>query len=126
MFGFKKGGIGVVSLEMLVIDLVIKIILLAPALWLAGKALVGANAKFFDAVWIIVLGTLVGAVFSYFELSTLIALIIQLIIWLALVKHFFDTGWLKALVISILAIVFLVIIAFILLFIGIGVAFLLL
>jgi hypothetical protein len=116
----------VVNLELLVIDLVIKIILLAPALWLAGKALVGANANFFDAVWIIVLGTLVGAVFSYFGLSTLIALIIQLIIWLALVKHFFDTGWLKALVISILAIIFLVIIAFILLFIGIGVAFLLL
>jgi hypothetical protein len=35
------------------------------------------------------------------------------IIWLALVKHFFDCGWLKALAISIIA----VIIAFIILFI---------
>ncbi len=115
-----------VNLELLVIDLIIKIIILAPALWLAGKALVGAKAKFFDAVWIIVLGTLVGAVFSYLEISTIIALILQLIIWLALVKHFFDTGWLKAFVISVLAIIFLIVIAIILVIIGLGVAFLLL
>ena len=115
-----------VNLELLVIDLIIKIIVLAPALWLAGKALVGANSRFLDAVWIIVLGTLVGAIFSYLELSTIIALIIQLIIWLALVKHFFDTGWLKAFVISVLAVIFLIVIAFILVFIGLGVGLLLL
>jgi hypothetical protein len=38
---------------------------------------------------------------------------VLLIIWLALVKHFFDCGWLKALAISIIA----VIIAFVILFI---------
>jgi hypothetical protein len=110
-----------INLDALLIDLVIKIIVLAPAFWLAGKALVGNKAKFLDAVWIIILGTLVGGIFSYFEIIGIIALIIQLIIWLGLVKHFFDTGWLYAFAISVLAVIILVIIGFILGLIGIGI-----
>lgn len=113
-------------MDTLLIDLVIKIIILAPALWLSGRAIVGKEkAKFLDAVWIIILGALVGGIFSYFEIIGIIALIIQLLIWLGLVKHFFDTGWLKALAISVLAIIILLIIAFILGLIGIGVGLLL-
>jgi hypothetical protein len=41
--------------------------------------------------------------------------IVVLIVWLALAKHFFDTGWLKALAIAIAAIVFWIVIAAILL-----------
>ena len=115
-----------VDLELLVIELIIKIIILAPALWLAGKALVGADAKFLDAVWIIVLGTIIGGIFSYFEISGIIALIIQLVLWLALVKHFFDSGWLKAFVISVLAVIIFIVLAFILGFIGLGIGLLLL
>ena len=115
-----------VDLELLVIELIIKIIVLAPALWLAGKALVGANAKFLDAVWIVVLGTLIGGIFSYFEISGIIALIIQLVLWLALVKHFFDSGWLKAFVISVLAVIIFIVLAFILGLIGLGIGLLLL
>ncbi len=115
-----------VDLGLLVIELIIQIIILAPALWLAGKALAGENAKFLDAVWIIILGTIVGAIFNYFNIIGIVGLIVQLIIWLALVKHFFDTGWLKALVISILAIIILVVIIFILGLIGLGIGLLLL
>ena len=115
-----------VNLELLVIELIIKIIVLAPALWLAGKALVGANAKFLDAVWIVVLGTLIGGIFSYFEISGIIALITQLVLWLALVKHFFDTGWVYAFIISVLAVIILIVIAFILGLIGLGLGLLLL
>jgi len=112
----------VVNLDVLLIELVIKIIVLAPAFWLAGRALVGKEeAKFLDAVWIIILGTLVGGIFSYFEISGIIALIIQLVIWLGLVKHFFDTDWIKAFVISVLAIIILIVIGFILGLIGIGI-----
>lgn len=115
-----------VNLDTLLIDLVIKIIILAPALWLSGRALVGKEkAKFLDAVWIIILGALVGGIFSYFEIIGIIALIIQLLIWLGLVKHFFDTGWLKAFAISVLAVIILVVIGFILGLIGIGVGLLL-
>ena len=111
-----------VNLDVLLIELVIKIIILAPAFWLSGRALVGKEkAKFLDAVWIIILGTLVGGIFSYFEISGIIALLIQLVIWLGLVKHFFDTDWIKAFVISVLAIIILIIISFILGLIGIGI-----
>jgi hypothetical protein len=114
-----------VDLTLLAIELVVKIIILAPALWLAGKALAGDNAKFLDAVWIIVLGTLVGAIFSYLGIYGIIALIIQLVIWLALVKHFFDTGWVYALIISVLAVIILIVIAFILGLVGLGLGLLL-
>jgi len=111
----------VVNLDVLLIELVIKIIILAPALWISGRVLVGKEkAKFLDAVWIIILGTLIGGIFSYFEIIGIIALIIQLVIWLGLVKHFFDTGWLKAFVISVLAVIILVVVGFILGLVGLG------
>jgi hypothetical protein len=47
----------------------------------------------------------------------LLSYLILLIIWLALVKHFFDCGWLKALAISIIAIIFAVIIWLIIFFV---------
>ena len=111
---------------MLLIELVIKIIVLAPAFWLAGRALAGKEkAVFIDAIWIVILGTLIGGIFSYFEIIGLIALIIQLIVWLGLVKHFFDTDWIKAFVISVLAIIILAVVGFILGFVGIGIGLLL-
>jgi hypothetical protein len=110
-----------VNLDVLLIELVIKIVILAPAFWLAGRSLVGKDeAKFIDAVWIIVLGTLVGGIFRYFEIFGFIAWIIQLVLWLGLVKHFFDTDWIKAFVISVLAIIILIVIGFILGIIGLG------
>ena len=114
-----------VNLDVLLIDLVIKIVVLAPAFWLAGKALAGENAKFLDAVWIVILGTLIGSIFSYFEIIGVIALIIQLIIWLGLVKHFFDTDWIKAFVISVLAVIIIIVVGFILGLVGIGIGLLL-
>jgi hypothetical protein len=111
-----------INLDVLLIDLVIKIIILAPAFWLAGRALAGKEkAKFLDAVWIVILGTLVGGFFSYFEIIGIIALIIQLIIWLGLVKHFFDTDWINAFVISVLAVIIIIVVGFILGLIGIGI-----
>ena len=116
----------VVNLDELLIELIIKIIVLAPALWLAGRALVGKEkAKFLDAIWIIILGTLIGGIFSYFEIIGIIALLIQLVLWIGLVKHFFDTDWIKAFVIAVLAVIILVVITFILGLIGIGIGLLL-
>jgi hypothetical protein len=112
----------VVNLDVLLIDLLIKIIILAPAFWLAGRALVGKEkAKFLDAVWIIILGALIGGIFSYFEIVGIVALVIQLVLWLGLVKHFFDTDWIKAFVISVLAVIIIIVIAFILRFIGLDI-----
>jgi len=107
-----------VNLDALVINIIVNTIILSPVLWLAGRALVGKEkAKFTDAVWIVVLGTVIGALFGALFIG-FIASIIQLILWLALVKHFFDCGWLKALAISIIAIIIFAVIAVILGMIG--------
>ena len=115
-----------INLDVLLIDLVVKIIILAPAFWLAGRTLAGKNkAKFIDAVWIVILGTLIGGIFSFFEIIGIIALVIQLIVWLGLVKHFFDTDWIRAFIISVLAIIIIIMVGFILGLIGIGIGLLL-
>ena len=107
-----------VNLDALVIHVIVNIIILSPVLWLSGRAIVGKDkAKFTDAVWIVILGTVIGTLFGVFFLG-IIASIIQLILWLALVKHFFDCGWLKALAISIIAIIIFAVIAIILALIG--------
>jgi len=109
-----------ISLDTLVIHIIVNTIILSPVLWLSGRALVGKEkAKFTDAIWIVIVGTLVGTFFGAL-FTGLIAAIIQLIIWLLIVKHFFDCGWLKALAISILAIIVFVAIVIVLGLIGLA------
>ena len=107
-----------INLDSLFIHLIVNVIILSPVLWLAGRAIVGKEkAKFTDAILTIVIGTVVGTLFGIF-FSGLIAALIQLILWLLIVKHFFDCGWLRALAISILAIIIFAAIAIILGLIG--------
>ena len=102
----------------LLVNVVVGTIIVAPVLWLAGRWLVGKEkAKFFDAVWIVLLGTVINAVISYF-LPALIALIVMFIVWLALIKHFFDCGWLMAFAIAVVAVIIIVVVAFVLGLIG--------
>ena len=109
-----------VNLDVLLIQIVVNAIILAPVLWLSGRILVGTEkAKFLDALWIVLIGTVIGALFGAFFVG-IIASIIQLVIWLALVKHFFDSGWLKAFIISVLAVIIFAVIITILAIIGIG------
>lgn len=104
----------------MLIQIVISTIVLAPVLWLAGRALVGSDkAKFFDAIWIVLLGTIIGAVVGDF-VGSLVAAIIMFIVWLALIKHFFDCGWLMALAIAIIAVILFVVIIAVLAVVGIG------
>jgi hypothetical protein len=108
------------NLDSLLIQIVVNIIILAPVLWLAGRALAGAEkAKFVDAIWIVVLGTVISTIFNHL-FDGIIASIILLIILLALVKHFFDCGWWKSLAIAIVAVIFFVIIIALLALVGIG------
>jgi hypothetical protein len=105
----------------LLITVVTWLIFVSPALWISGRLLAGKqNAKFTDALWIAAIGAVVFYLFNAFVTEyisvwwlSLLSYVVLLIIWLALVKHFFDCGWLKALAISIIA----VIIAFVILFI---------
>ncbi len=91
----------------LVIQIVIAAVILAPVLWHVGKWFVGREkAKFTDAVWIGVLGVIINAVLSFLlrgVIGALLGTLIMIVVWLALIKHFFDCGWLKALVIAVVA-----------------------
>ena len=105
----------------LLISIVVAIIIVAPILWLVGRALVGKQkAKFTDAIWIVVLGVVIGAIVGVF-VGGLIAAVIMFIIWLALVKHFFDCGWLMAFAIAVLVVVVFVVILAVLALVGIAV-----
>lgn len=108
----------------LLISILIDIVVVAPILWLVGRGLVGkAKAKFTDAIWIVALGVVIGTVVNYgitflggilAGLGGIIAAIIMLIVWLALIKHFFDCGWLMAFAIAIIAVIVYVVVMFIL------------
>jgi len=105
------------DLVSLLIQIIVSTIIIAPILWLVGRALAGKDkAKLTDAIWIVILGTIIGAVVGAYVTVAggLIAAVIMLVVWLALIKHFFDCGWIKALVIAIIAVIIFVIIFFIL------------
>ncbi len=116
-----------VDLVALLINIIVNTIIISPALWLSGRAIAGKEkAKFTDAIWIVVLGTVISTLFGAFlssiiDFSGIIAAIILLLLWLGLVKHFFDCGWLKAFVISILAVIIFIVIVAILAIIGIAI-----
>lgn len=105
----------------LLISIVVAIIIVAPILWLVGRGLVGKQkAKFTDAIWIVALGVVIGAIIGVF-VGGLIAAVIMFIIWLALIKHFFDCGWLMAFAIAVLVVVVFVTILLVLASVGIAV-----
>lgn len=87
----------------LLLRIIVATMVTAPSLWIAGRMIVGVDkAKFSDAFWIVALGivmeSLAGSVVTGF-----IAPLVQLVVWLYLVRHYFETGWGSALFISILA-----------------------
>ncbi|MBO3839361.1 MAG: hypothetical protein QXS66_01825 [Thermoproteota archaeon] len=99
------------DLTALLIQIIVEIIIVAPVLWIAGRLIVGKEkAKFTDAIWIVVLGVILGAVVGAF-LHGLIGALVSFIVWLALIKHFFDCGWLKAFIVAVLAAIIFIIIA---------------
>lgn len=105
----------------LLIQIVVAIIVVAPVLWLVGRALAGKqHAKFTDAIWIVVLGIIIGSIVGWL-IGGIIASIIMFFVWLGLIKHFFDCGWLKAFVIALIAVIVFAIIVFILALIGLGI-----
>src|SRR4030066_1154422 len=80
----------------LVVQIVVATVILAPVLWIAGRMLAGKDkAKFTDALWIALLGTVIGGVVGALGWG-LGGSIIMFVVWLGLIKHFFDCGWLRS------------------------------
>lgn len=117
----KRKVVNALDLVELLITIVISTIIVSPILWLSGRGLVGKEkAKFTDALWIVLLGNIIGVVIGAFLYGWLAA-IVMFIVWLALIKHFFDCGWLMAFAIALVAVVIFIIVSIILDLIGFAV-----
>jgi hypothetical protein len=103
------------------IGVVVGVVIMSPVLWIAGRLLVGsAKAKFTDAVVIVALGSLAGAIVNAF-LSGWIGTLIQLIVYLVLIQKYYECGWGKSIAVAIVTVVIFIIIVFILGIVGVGI-----
>jgi hypothetical protein len=108
------------DLTSMIIQIIAGVIIVSPILWLVGRSMVGKEkAKFTDAIWIVVLGTVINVVLGAFVHGA-VGFIVTLIVWIALIKHFFDAGWGKAILIGIIAIIVLFVVAFVLALLGVA------
>ncbi|MEM1552072.1 MAG: hypothetical protein QXS01_04130 [Candidatus Bathyarchaeia archaeon] len=84
----------------------LSLFVLAVVLYIAGLIVVGRKrALLSDAFIISLLGTVLTTLFAIFIPYPLITLILSLLVWLILIKRLFETGWLGAIAVGILAIV---------------------
>lgn len=96
------------------INFVLGLAILTIVFYIAGRAVVGGKrALFSDAFVISLLGTIVANIVSLF-LEPLIGLILSFIVWLLLIKHYYETGWLGALAVAVMAVIVYIAIWFIL------------
>jgi hypothetical protein len=99
----------------------VELLVLAVVLYIAGRIVVGGKrALFSDAFIIALLGTILSGAFVVFIPYSLLALLLSVFVWLLLIKRLYETGWLGAIAVGILAlIVFVVVLVFIALLFGI-------
>jgi hypothetical protein len=107
----------------LIIQLIIAGIIGGIFVWLAGKALGAPRATYWHGILIVVSAIILSDVIGYF-LGGLgwIKTIIEIIVILLLIKHFFAVGWIKAIVIAILAVIIAIIVTFVLALLGLAFA----
>ncbi|TMI36601.1 hypothetical protein E6H15_02150 [Candidatus Bathyarchaeota archaeon] len=113
-FAAPSFGTGLISVLIgFLIVFIIYLLVIGFVLWLAGEIVVGRRVTFGEALGIAGVGTfLVGATIAF--LPSLIGILLGLLVFLLLVKHYFKTGWLGALGVGIMAIVVGVVIFFLL------------
>src|SRR6266702_1972347 len=113
-FAAPSFGTGLVSILIgFLIVFIIYLLVIGFVLWLAGEIVVGRRVTFGEALGIAGVGTfLVGAIVVF--LPGLFGLILGLLVFLLLVKHYFRTGWLGAIGVGIMAIVVVVVLTFVL------------
>ncbi len=91
--------------------------------WLAGRALGAPRATYWHGILTVMSAIILTEIVAYF-LGRLgwLTTIIELVVVLLLIKHFFGVGWIKAIVIAVLAIVILIIVVFVLALLGLAFA----
>jgi len=119
--GFIRGNMwlqisGQVGLVSALILFIIHLIVMTIVFYVAGVIVVGKRrALFSDAFVISLLGTVVGNICMIF-FPLLIGWILSLLIWLLLIRHYYETGWLGALAVAVLALIIYVVVLVILAF----------
>ncbi len=105
----------------LLVLFLVNLLILAVVLYLAGLVVVGKKrALLSDAFIISLLGTVLSILFFMFLPYRLLALILSIIVWLLLIKRLYETGWLGAIAVGILAmVIFLAVTVLLALFLGI-------
>jgi hypothetical protein len=97
--------LGGLSIVIILISVFVSLLILTIVLYLAGIVVVGRKrATFSDAFTISLIGTVLSTLFGIF-LPWLIALILEIFVWLLLIKRLYETRWLGAIVVGILAII---------------------
>jgi len=90
----------------LLVLFLVNLLILAVVLYLAGLVVVGRKrALLSDAFIISLLGTVLSTVFFMFIPYRLLALFLGIITWLLLIKRLYETGWIGAIGVGILAII---------------------
>ena len=97
-----------------VISFIINLVAMTIVFYVAGVIVVGKRrALFSDAFVISLLGTVVANICLLF-FPPVIGLVLSLIVWLLLIRRYYETGWLGALAVAVLAVVIYVVVLVIL------------
>lgn len=97
------------------IEFVVGLIVMMVVFYVAGVIVVGKRrALLGDAFVISLLGTIVSTIVGLFIYPPWVSLIISVIVWLLLIRHYYETGWLGALAVAILAVLVYMAVLFIL------------
>lgn len=87
-----------------IIKFFVGLIVMTFVFYIAGIIVVGRKrALFSDAFVIALLGTIIGSIISFF--FPFIGILLSLLVWLLLIRHYYETGWLGAIAVGILAII---------------------
>jgi len=101
---------GEAELLFAIVLFIMNLIILTIVFYVAGILVVGKRrALFSDAFVISLLGTIVGNICLLF-FPPIIGLFLALLVWLLLIRHYYETGWLGALAVAILAVIIFVVV----------------
>lgn len=92
------------------VKFVVGLFVLTFVFYIAGVIVVGGKrALFSDAFVISLMGTIIEAVCTLF-FPLWIGILLSLLVWLLLIRHYYETGWLGAIAVGILAVIALVVV----------------
>jgi hypothetical protein len=107
---------GQTELFFAVVIFIVNLVVMTIVFYLAGIIVVGKRrALLSDAFVISLLGTIVSSICSLF-FPPVIGLILSLLVWLLLIRHYYETGWMGALAVAVLAVIIYVVVWIILAF----------